>query len=219
MAAQSLDLGNWILIPPNGNLAIHRCPVPHIPAGTRLANGHELLAANRGQPFPWGHLPEPHTNNLQWRERRIGVGGLFHKQWFVTSEGRFGGAANVTNTLPGSLRCCMYIGGGGLPNDSLADNEGFAVVKNTSEADQELYRKLQLYACQFVAADGGAIISSPIQPDGKVYVGFVGRCQICPNLELISFPQLKNALKDYYFELWPEWKGWSLSSAKAAANS
>lgn len=215
MPLDHLVSSNWILIPPNGALAIHRSPTQLIPPGTRIATSHELLAANRGYPFPWGALPEPHLDNVQWQAHSIGVGGLIHKQWFKTSDGRYGGASNVTNSLPGSLRCCMYLSGGGNACDPLAENEGFAVVKETSTEDKELYRRLQLYACRFVAADGGGIISSPIQGNGKVYVGFVGRCQICPNLELISFPQLKSAINDYNFELWPEWRQWSLRSCSA----
>ena len=94
--------------------------------------------------------------------------------------------------------------------DVLADNEGYAVVKETSFQDQQLYRQLQLYACRFIAADGGALIASPIQTQNKVFVGFVGSCQICPNLELISFPQLQSTIKEYNFELWPEWQNWHL---------
>jgi hypothetical protein len=110
---------------------------------------------------------------------------------------RFGGAENV-------------------PTDSLAENEGFAVVCETKERDRRASREIQMYASTHVMADGGAIISLPITEPGIIYVGFVGRCQICPNAELISFQQLKTALPHYSFELWPEWHNWSIGSRSAA---
>ena len=100
---------NWIMLPPNGNLAICRHPLQTVPADARIATSYELLAANRGYPFPWGSLAEPHQSNLQWARHSIGVGGLVHQQWFVTQDGRYGGASNVTKKLPVSLRCCMYL--------------------------------------------------------------------------------------------------------------
>lgn len=208
---------DWILLPPSGRLAIARRPLSEIPPGARIATACELLAANRGYPFPWGTLPEPHPQNRHWKEGRIGVGGLIHTQWFVTSEGRYGGAPNVPTTTPGSLRCCMYLDGGGCVDDLPADNEGYAVVRPSTGEDQDMYRRVQLYACRHVMADGGAIICSPVLDNRKVMVGFVGRCQICPNLELISFPQLQATLPEYSFELWPEWKHWSLNRPAARA--
>lgn len=201
----------WILIAPAGKLKILRRPSPKILPATRVATGSELLAANRGNPFPWGHLPEPHAHNKQWREQQVGVGGLIHSAWFLTSDGRFGGAPNVPQTKPGSLRSCLYLdGGGSSETDSLADNEGYALVAETTQADMDLFRKVTLFSAAHVMADGGAITMSPICKDNTVYIGFTGRCQICPNAELISFQQLKKAVTDYNFELWPEWKNWSI---------
>lgn len=202
---------NWILIPPSGNLAIYRHPLPVIPENGQVASGTELLAANRGNPFPWGHLPEPHPHNRQWREHKVGTGGLIHSAWFLTTEGRFGGAPNVPETKPGSLRSCLYLDGGGLSDsDNLAENEGYAIVRKTKGEDKELFRKVTLFSAAHVMADGGAIIMSPLCSDGTVRVGFVGRCQICPNAELISFSQLKKSVSGYNFQLWPEWKNWSV---------
>ena len=202
---------DWLLIPPCGNLAIARRPLSVVPSGMRIATAPELLAANRGNPFPWGHLAEPHVANRHWKNHRVGVGGLIHDRWFVTTGGRFGGAPNVPQTLPGSLRCCMYLDGGGFPDDALSENEGYAVVREVSNADNELFRQVQLYAAKHVMADGGGIVQSPIGADGVVHVGFVGRCQICPNLELISFPQLCATFPQYSFKLWSEWERWTLN--------
>jgi hypothetical protein len=210
---------NWVLIAPSGTLAIAREPQQSIPHGCRIATGAELLAANRGNPFPWGNLPEPHANNRQWREQFLGVGGLIHERWFMTTQGRFGGARNVQQTLPASLRSCMLIDGGGDPKDALLDNEGYAVVRETSARDQDFYRAVQLYAAKNVMADGGAIVCSPLDENNHAYVGFVGRCQICPNLELISFPQLQKTLSPYKFTLWPEWQKWSLGVERAATGT
>jgi Fe-S cluster biogenesis protein NfuA len=98
----------------------------------------------------------------------------------------------------------------------LAENEGYAVVKETKESDRRAFRQIQMYAATHVMADGGAIISSPITEHGIIYVGFVGRCQICPNAELISFRQLQTALPNYSFTLWPEWRNWSIGIGSAA---
>lgn len=206
----------WILIAPNGRLAICRHPLPEIPTGCRMATGAELLCANRGNPFPWGHLPKPHEHNRHWHDRRLGVGGLFHHRWFLTTDGRFGGAENVPTTPPGSLRSSLLYDGGGLPSDSLAENEGYAVVRETTPADLRAFREIQMYAATHVMADGGAIVCSPLTATNTIYVGFVGRCQICPNAELISFQQLKAALPHFSFELWPEWRNWSVGARRAA---
>ncbi len=200
---------DFILIAPSGNLAICRHSLPAIPAGTRIASGSELLCAQRGAAFPWGQLPEPHAQNRQWKIQKVGVGGLIHDRWFVTSDGRFGGAPNVPETLPGSLRRCMFLDGG-EDSTQLAENEGYAVVRTTTEDDRALFRQVQLHAARHVMADGGGIVHSPITDDGAVFVGFVGRCQLCPNAELISFTQLQAALPHYRFELWPEWRNWRI---------
>ena len=216
MNSNEISALDWIVIPPNGCLAIARQPLSMIPEGCRLATGTELLCANRGQPFPWGHLPQPHAHHRHWHERRLGVGGLFHHRWFLTSDGRFGGAENVPTAPPGSLRSSLLYDGGGLPTDLLAENEGYAVVKETKESDRRAFRQIQMYAATHVMADGGAIISSPMTEQGIIYVGFVGRCQICPNAELISFKQLQTALPHYSFTLWPEWRNWSIGIESAA---
>src|SRR6266481_2895164 len=101
----------WMLLPP-GNLAILRFPSEEMLSGARLATPQELLVANLGKPFPWGSMPRPETASKLWHEKRIGIGGLIHKKWFVTTEGRFGGALNVPTDGPGALRCCMLLDGG-----------------------------------------------------------------------------------------------------------
>lgn len=202
------NFASWLLLPP-GNLAILRFPSDSIPEGARQATPIELLTANLGKPFPWGSLP--HTGNASrlWKEYRIGIGGLIHDRWFVTSGGRFGGAPNVPESLPGSLRCCMLLDGGECAAH-LEENEGYAVVKEMGEENLHLYRRVQMHAAEHVVADGGAIILSPVNDKREVFVGFVGRCQTCPNPELVSFRQLQVAVPDYHFSLLPEWQKWQV---------
>jgi hypothetical protein len=223
------DPTQWLLLPP-GDVAISRQPLEKIPDGGTLASGRDVLVANQGYPFPWGSLPEAKNASRLWEELRLGIGGLIHDKWFVTSDGRFGGARNVPTILPGSLRSCLLYDGG---KGSNAENEGFAVLKRTSLEEQNLYRRLQLRAAEHVAADRGAIIVSPIGEQKEVYLGFVGRCMICPNPELISFRQARSSLaralpdglrelvseyfpaltKDfscYNIRLFPEWQGWDV---------
>lgn len=185
-------------------MAILREPSPIILPGSRLATPAELLIANLGRPFPWGNLPDDSRAPRLWREHRIGFGGLIHTKWFVTSDGRFGGAPNVPTNLPGSLRASLLIDGG---HGSQEENEGYALVFETDEETRVMYRKVQLHALQHVVADGGHVIVSPIE-DGLVHVGFVGRCLQCPNAELISFRQLQESVPEYTFRLFPEWEGW-----------
>lgn len=94
---------NWLLLPP-GNMAICREPLDHVPEGCQLASVRDVLTANLGRPFPWGQMNTPSPTAKLWHERRMGYGGLHHEKWFVTQEGRVGGARNVPETLPGSLR-------------------------------------------------------------------------------------------------------------------
>lgn len=216
MNKKEFNTKEWLLLAPNGSLAIARRPMTVIPPGCRLATGSELLCANRGNPFPWGAQSKAHPHNKHWRELKLGVGGLFHESWFITSDGRFGGASNVPQEPPGSLRSCLLYDGGGLASDLLAENEGYAVVRETNAKDRQLFREIQMHASLHVMADGGAIICSPIDDTGVIHVGFVGRCQICPNPELISFVQLKTALPHYSFVLWPEWHNWSIGAQQAA---
>ena len=214
---RKMNSTDWILLAPKGNLAMCRRPLPRIPEGGRLATGAELLAANLGKPFPWGQLPTPAKASVLWKSHRMGVGGLFHTAWFLTADGRLGGAPNVPETLPGSLRSCLFFDGGLAPEEQgLEENEGYAVVMPATRADEAMFRAVQLHAAEHVMADGGSVIVSPIQADGRVFVGFVGRCQHCPNAELISFRQLQSRLPEYSFELWPEWRGWT--SAFGARN-
>ncbi|MEZ5815270.1 MAG: hypothetical protein R3E13_11230 [Alphaproteobacteria bacterium] len=141
----------WILLPP-GDLAICRYPVEKVPEYAHCASARDLNTANLARPFPWGYSNTPERAGPLWHKHRIGIGGLYHDKWFVTPQGRFGGAA-----------------------------------------------------------DGGHIIVGPLdEAQNKAYVGFVGRCQTCPNPELISFRQLQKAVPDYEFELFDEWKNWSL---------
>ncbi len=192
----------------DGKFSIIRRPMDIMERNYRLATHAELLVANLGRPFPWGNSPDDSSASRLWKTGRIGYGGLYHGEWFVTSDGRFGGARNVPTSLPGSLRCSLFIDGG---EGSGEENEGFALVTETDVCTREMYRKVQVHAHQHVTADGGHIIVSPII-DGTaiVYVGFVGRCQKCPNAELISFEQLKASVPGYKFELFPELKNWSV---------
>ena len=191
----------------DGHLSMLRTPTEHIIDGYRIATHAELLSANLGRPFPWGNLPWDTEASRLWKNHRIGFGGLIHKKWFVTSDGRFGGAPNVPTTLPGSLRCSLLIDGG---HGSGEENEGYALVTETDEATRIMYRKVQLHALQHVVADGGHIIVSCVDKTNAVNVGFVGRCQRCPNAELISFKQLKEAVPEYSFYLFEEWRNWSI---------
>lgn len=208
---------DFILLAPSGKLMICRRALDFIPKGMRISTASELYAANRGNAFPWGNNPEPQKKNRQWKEYLLGVGGLIHDKWFVTTEGRFGGAPNVPETLPGSLRRCMYLDGGENESKppSLAENEGYAIVSTTTHDDETMFRKVQLHAARHVVADGGGIITSPILANGEIKVGFVGRCQTCPNAELISYEQLKSALPSYNFILWPEWQNWKIGIESA----
>jgi Fe-S cluster biogenesis protein NfuA len=202
----------WMIIA-SGNLAIFRMPVPDpraIPEVCRRATATELLAANQGYPFPWGRLPQNLNPSRLWAKHRIGIGGLIHDRWFVTRDGRFGGAPNVPETLPGSLRCSMFLDGGKQGNSPLEENEGYAIVHETLEEEQQMYRKVQLFAAEHVVADGGAVIVSPVSRNRTVYVGFVGRCMQCPNAELVSFRQMRAAFPEYNFELFPEWQDWQV---------
>ncbi len=201
---------DWMLLPP-GRTAILRRPADTMPDGARLATSAELRDANQGYLFPWGNLPSSDRASRLWKEHSVGIGGLIHDRWFVTTDGRFGGAPNVPEQLPGSLRRCLLLDGGQCES-ILAENEGFAVVRDTSVEDADMYRRVQMQAAEHVSADGGAIIVSPIDEDGTVHTGFVGRCQICPNPELVSFRQLQKAVPDYKFVLWPEWVKWSLAA-------
>lgn len=203
----------WIILP-GGFSAIHRSPLKEIPDGCRQATFAEFSSANFGAAFPWGFTAEPKGVRAEdpdgksklWHEYRIGYGGLVHTHWFVCQEGRVGGAPNVIETLPGALRHGLYLDGG-LSPEGLAENEGYAVVRPTTAADRDMYRKLQLHAIQRVTADAGNIIVSPIEPDGSVYVGMTGRCMWCPNREFITLPQIKTAVPGYDFKLWDEYSG------------
>ncbi len=190
----------------DGHLSILRSASPEVIPGFRLATHSELLMANLGRPFPWGNLPNDTEASRLWKQSRVGFGGLIHNKWFVTSDGRFGGALNVPTTLPGSLRSSLLIDGG---HGSEEENEGYALVQETDEETRRMYRQVQLHALRHVVADGGHIIVSPVK-DGYVHAGFVGRCQKCPNAELISFEQLKANVPGYHFELFQEWKNWSI---------
>ena|ERR1700722_3538314 len=207
------DLNNcssWILLPP-GNLAILRFPADVIPEGARLATATELLAANLGKPFPWGNLPNAATASQLWHQLRVGIGGLIHDRWFITSDGRFGGAPNVPKELPGCLRCYMLLDGGKFCEgiDTL-EAQGFAIVREVPSENADLYRKVQMHAAEHVVADGGAIIVTQLDSNNTSRIGFVGRCQTCPNPELVSFRQLQSAVPGYKLELLPEWKDWRI---------
>lgn len=210
---------NWIILPP-GKTAILRFPFQGelkdltLPSGLsnpRLATPCELIVVNLGRPYPWGYSPEafPEKTSKMWKEGQMGIGGLIFDAWFVTAEGRFGGAPNVPKTGPGALRHFMYLDGGLEPTGLLAENEGYAVVCDVADS-HDAYRKIQVHAAEHVVADTGAIIVSPKDDDGAFHVGFVGRCMTCPNPELFSLRALRNACPDLSIELHPDWKGWTL---------
>ncbi len=209
---------HWMVLPP-GTIAICRFPVAlaledivHQAAQrddgflVRVATAAELVTANRGFKFPWGNYPDASNASRLWKEKRVGIGGLVHTAWFITSEGRVGGAPNVPDTGVAALRYNMYLDGGSCAQ--VADNEGYALARKTNEQTAIMYRKVQMYGARHVGADGGAIIVSPINADGTVYTGFVGRCQFCPNPELISIEALREGVLGYRFVLWDEWKDW-----------
>ncbi len=211
---------NWIILP-SGKRAILRFPFQgelsqcELPAGlinSRMANQCELIVANQGYPFPWGTKPEASDANTSriWKEKQIGIGGLVHNAWFVTSDGRVGGAPNVPKTGPGALRHYMYLDGG--PSKAgIAENEGFAIVAEiANQSIAEDYRRIQLHAAEHVAGDRGAIIVFPKDGTGVYHVGFVGKCMECPNAELISVRALKHACPGLSIELHPDWKGWKV---------
>lgn len=200
----------WMLLPP-GRTALLRFATQSLPRDCRLASLSEVYAANLGQIFPWGNYPDDSKASRLWRQHRIGYGGLYHHKWFVTQQGRIGGADNVPKQLPGSLRHALIIDGGESLDGQLAENEGYAVVKDVSTDNEDFYRRVQLHAAEHVSADGGFIILSPLYQGNKAYVGFVGRCQSCPNPELISFRQLQKSVSGYDIELFPEWKNWTLN--------
>lgn len=206
---------DWIMLPP-GDKALCRRPVREgRDETTRLATLTEVLVANRGYMFPWGNYPDTSRAHVLWQGHGVGAGGLIHDAWFVTEEGkRVGGAPNVPTTGSAALRHCMYLDGGKSADEgaTLAENEGYAVVRTLSGSDADAYRKVQLYAARHVGADGGAVIMSPRDKEGVHHVGFVGRCLTCPNAELISFEALKEALPDIRFELFAEWRNWSVAA-------
>lgn len=205
---------------PGGTRAICRFPVQDISLselqgqnpGTdfRLATLGEVFEANQGAPFPWGYYPDDSKAARLWKDRRVGYGGLIHSAWFITQDGRVGGAPNVPSLGQGALRNCLLLDGGHGLSENVEDNEGLAVVRATTSDDQMMYRRVQLHAARHVVADRGSIIVSPIGEDGTIQFGFVGRCQTCPNPELISGPQLQQVLPNYQFQLWDEWENWRL---------
>ena len=197
---------SWLLLPP-GNLAILRFPTKQIPPGAHIATQFELITANLGQPFPWGRLNTDQEASPLWQIHKIGVGGLIHERWFMTSGGRFGGdRLNVdTKKTPDSLRCYMYLPGGKY-SEHLQDNEGFAVVKEVPEENLLLYRDVQLWAAERAAADAGGVIISPLHGNQEAWVGFGGHCQVCPNFKRISIHSLRKDVKDYSLTLLPEWQ-------------
>lgn len=204
------DAAAWIILPP-GDRAILRFPYrgTEIPTDCVIASFSDVLIANLGFPFPWGDFPDSTKAGHLWQKYWIGMGGLFHHTWFITKEGRVGGASNVPQTLPGSLRFSMYLDGGN--EDKLCpprDNEGLALIKPTTRREQAMYREVQLHAMEHVEADGGRILISPIQSDNKIYAAFTGRCLVCPNVEKISVRQLQASVPMFEFHLYPEWRNW-----------
>jgi Fe-S cluster biogenesis protein NfuA len=208
------DAANWIVLPP-GDMTIFRFPVDEellrqmtkeLPC--RKATTPELLLAFLGNSFPWSRLPDTRSAGRLWKEHRMSQSGLCHENWFVTADGRrFGGARNVPESLPGSLRSCLRLDGGRDP-EGLKENEGYAIVGQVEDQTTQMYRKVTLHAARHIMADGGEVIVSPIDNQGVTHVGFVGRCGFCPNAEQISFQQLQAALPEYKFELRQEWQNW-----------
>ncbi len=205
------DSKNWVILPP-GDRVLLRHPAPEVLTGTELASVRDIVAANHGAAFPWGSRSTPDKAGRLWHEHRLGTGGLYHTAWFVCREGRVGGAPNVSDTLPGSQRSCLYLDGGSCA-EGQKENEGYALVKKTSADDRDMYRRVMLHAAEHIMTDGGFPIVTTIGKDGVVGVGFGGYCRNCPNPELITIKQLRVAVPEYRFELLPEWRGWRLERA------
>lgn len=231
MSRLKIDPRRWFILPP-GDVAICRHPLPEVPEGARLASARDLLTANLGYPFPWGTLPEPESGARTWRERHMGMGGLVHDQWFVCADGnRYGGAKNVTDEMPGSLRSYLPLDGG---KGTHAENEGYAVLVDTTEKERQLFRRMQLLAAKRIVADRGMLLISPLADDGKtLFVAFGGRCLHCPNPELITlgqvqqdlaralspdlqtlicegFPELVRGFPEFEVQLHPDWENWKV---------
>ena len=210
---------SWMLLPP-GKTAICRYAVPLAKppeaccfeglTGIRRATNFELLAANLGKQFPWGSKadPKPHEVSRLWREQYIGIGGLVHTHWFVTADGnRYGGADNVCKEMPGRLRCYMYLPGG-LPSETLADNEGYALVKEVEVENERLYHRVHAQVREHMGADEGGVILSPLTEGNTVFIGFAGKCQQCWNPESITVKQIRKSIPSYNLVLMDEWKDW-----------
>lgn len=201
----------WWLMLSGGRDAILRFPSEALPPeGMRRATHAEINGVcDKGNPFPWGPFPEEAQAPQLWHKHRVGWGGMIHEKFFVDEHGlRWGGAPNIPDKQPGCARALTSIDGGKVLPTGLEDNMGYAIVRSTTERDLDCYRRVRIHATKHVTADSGDIIMSPIGEDNIVYVGFIGRCLICPNAEIISFEQLKAAVPGYDFRLYPEWKNW-----------
>lgn len=195
---------DWVVLPPGNRLLLRR-PHPLIPPWAQQARVSDILLANFGAPFPWGHLPHPSPHDRLWSEHRLGNGGLYHEKWFVCEGGRVGGARNVLDSQTGALRYCLYLDGGSS-EEGLAENEGLAIVCESDAATRDMYRRVMLHAAKHVMADRGVLVITPVTPEGIVHIGFGGRCRSCPNPLLITINQLQEAVPQYTFKPLPEWE-------------
>ena len=209
---------DWYLMP-GGKRALLRFPsdeelselltIPDV----RRATHADVVSMNAGAPYPWGFMPENDTPTKLWKDKLIGYGGLVHDAWFLLDNGeRIGGAPNVPETGPGAMRHYLLTTGGVDNSHQLNDNEGYAMVcENLPAINEKIYRIIHAHVAKHVTADRGGVVISPISTEGEVvYVGFVGRCMSCPNLERISIEALKAACPTLNIELHPDWKDWSL---------
>lgn len=207
-----MENSNWIVLP-GGIWALHRFGVEslsEIPLNGRQATIAEVISASHGYLYPWGNTLEPQLGNLLWNKFHMGLDALSHKKWFVCSDGRIGGAENVLTTGPGAGRYSYYVQGGLAEVDSLSQNEVYGVCIRTDAITQVLYGAIVKQILGPVGSgDAGRIIMSPVK-NGIAYVGFTGRCAVCPNQKHQSFEQLQKVLNDQGFNvelrLFHEWE-------------
>lgn len=210
-----MDVRNWRYLTPM--LVAFRYPFhgdkDQLPKHVNVGTHSELITACRGSTFSWGDGLRPNPLNNLWKHF-IGFGGQSHTGWYVTNDGlRYSGAPNAPEE--GFLRHSLYVDGGysgNGPETSLQDNEGFFLVQRlpVGHSEYEFCREVFDYIASYISADGGNIIFSPKDTKGVSYVGFVGRCLMCPRPETQSIKTLQTKLSHHQFELLPEWKNWRI---------
>lgn len=216
---KKINQNDWIILP-GGKNALLRVPFQGdleqlgkpLTGKYRLATHAEVVSI-ASSPYPWGYMPENQSPTKLWKEKRIGYGGLVHGAWFILENNeRIGGAPNVPEVGPGSMRYYLLTSGGIDNSHQLNDNEGYAVVwENIPSCNDQVYRIIHAHVSKHVTADRGGVVISPILNEGEtIFVGFVGRCMTCPNPERISINALKDACPNLTIELHPDWKDWVL---------